>query len=106
LSGTVIFWLGIGTLGYQIWSWFRNGIWTPLEFRLAWQSVIGYEPQFIWSGVERAFTEVLEWPLSGTLVLLGIFIEMIGRIVDEMLGKVYELGKKLASRLLGRAIFP
>jgi hypothetical protein len=66
---------GIGVFGYQCLLWLRDGYWTPLELRLAWEWLGGSEPYFPqWQGVQKIVVGFFDLPLMTGLLAAGILI--------------------------------
>ncbi|MGH6840739.1 MAG: hypothetical protein ACREDV_01385 [Methylocella sp.] len=80
VAGIFIVMSGIGVIGYQGFLWLQNGYWSPLEFRLAWQWVGGSEPSFTWLGAQKIVVAILDGPLSGGIICVGVAAFWIGDV--------------------------
>jgi hypothetical protein len=84
LCGLLVIFYGIGTFVYQTFLWLRDGTWTPLELRLAWQSVWQFfglhapEPTFSWLGVQKIAVWLLDSSLGFGLIVLGVIVLVFG----------------------------
>lgn len=56
-------------------GWLQTGIWSPMEFRLAWHALGGVKPDMPhWRGVQKVLVWFLDQPLSFGLFVCGILV--------------------------------
>jgi len=78
------------TLAYQALVWLQTGAWSPHTLSEAWLWFGGSKPEFpTWRGVEQIAGMLLNFPLSGGLILLGVASMMIA---DPFIGKRRQTG--------------
>ena len=70
---------GMAVASYQCVLRLQDGYWTPLEFRLAWESLDRTEISLLWRGVENLRTVILDLPLAVGVFLCGGLAIYLGR---------------------------
>jgi hypothetical protein len=92
LAGAFLIVAGLVVIFRQATGWLRTGNWSPLEFRLAWQTIGGTEPDLPGlRGVQKILVWCLDQPLSVSLAVCGATIIIVGVIalmkIDEVLAR-------------------
>jgi hypothetical protein len=64
---------GVAVIGYQAYYWLRYGIWKSLSLWLVWNTIADRPPMLEWRGAEKIVHQILDLPVSGVLVIVGIF---------------------------------
>jgi hypothetical protein len=67
---------GIAVIGYQAYYWLRYGVWKSLSLGVLWNTIGDRPPTLEWRGVEKIVHQILDLPVSGALVITGIFIAL------------------------------
>jgi hypothetical protein len=72
-----------GVLAFQIGSWPADGKWMALPIRLLWEALGGPEPSFRSEALQKAALATLEFPVGGTIAVLGILVLWWGVSLQE-----------------------
>jgi hypothetical protein len=64
---------GVAVIGYQAYYWLRYGIWKSLSLSVVWNTFADRPPTLEWRGVEKIVYQILDLPVSGVLIIVGIF---------------------------------
>jgi hypothetical protein len=67
----------VGVLAAQVYWWLKNGTWYPMPLSKLLEEAHTPYPDLQWKGVQKIVDVVLDWPMTGT----GIMIAMVGGIV-------------------------
>jgi len=86
----VLWWIGspVSVLGWQIYTWLKHGVWTPLAMHQVFASLgIGLEGIYHptdWKGLAIVAQWFLEWPMSiGLPVWGGLLIGIVAAMFDR-----------------------
>jgi hypothetical protein len=72
---------GLATLGYQLFLWWLDGAWIPLDFGWLWYRFATGVPDLGWSGEQQAILWLLDRPLSAVLLGAGLTAVGFGRVI-------------------------